>query len=55
MRYWLDLIVDFSQFIFIITVSFLHRQYLMEKLQKFVKDEIKLLFNKVDNMIIDSQ
>ncbi|MBD3227853.1 MAG: hypothetical protein GF329_06665 [Candidatus Lokiarchaeota archaeon] len=39
-KYWTDIIIAFSEFVFIITISFLHRKYLMNELNEFIYKEL---------------
>ena len=48
MRYWSDIIMDFSKFLFIITISFLHREYLMKELNEFVNNVLLELLDELN-------
>lgn len=39
-RYWTDILADFSKFIFVITISFLHRDYLNTDLNELIYKEL---------------
>ncbi|MHA1269030.1 MAG: hypothetical protein ACTSPY_04520 [Candidatus Helarchaeota archaeon] len=47
-KYWMDILTDFSKFIFIITISFLHRDYLLEELNNFIYDKLNTFLKNIN-------
>jgi hypothetical protein len=45
-RYWTDILADFSKFIFVITISFLHRDYLNSDLNELIYKELLISLEK---------